>query len=247
MSEFWYTSQTMRALKGANYRSFELFSPTHLFWLFVLAVCIVLSLTVFKKLDDQKKRKVYVVITVLMLADEIFKYIVTLATGQFEWQFLPFHLCSVNLFVCLWHTLKPNQTAKEILYSMSIPGAAIALLTPAWMPLPLANFMHLHSATVHILLFMYPFLLLVDGFRPNIKNLPKVALFAFGVAALDLFLNKIWGTNFMFLSRTDNNPMLNLIADVCGDYYRLGLVVLVFIVWILLYLPWTLTAGRRKA
>lgn len=127
MSEFWYTSQTMRAMKGETYRSFELFSPTHLFWLALLAICIVLSLTVYRKMDEKKKRKVYVVMTVLMLADEIFKYVVTLATGQFEWQFLPFHLCSVNLFVCLWHTLHPNRTAKEILYAMSLVHVLVVL------------------------------------------------------------------------------------------------------------------------
>ena len=91
---------------------------------------------------------------------------------------------------------------------------------------------------------MYPFLLLVDGLRPDIHNLPKVGLFAGCVAVLALFLNKIWGTNFLFLSRTDNNPMLNLIANVFGNYYRLGLVLLVFVMWLLLYLPWTF---RKKA
>ena len=135
MSEFWYTSQTMRALKGETYRSFELLSPTHLFWLAMTLLAVIWAFTWFRKQDEKTKTKAYRILTALLLADEIFKYVVTLATGQFEWQFLPFHLCSINLFVCLWHTLRPNTTAKEILYTICIPAALIALLTPAWMPL----------------------------------------------------------------------------------------------------------------
>ncbi|MBQ8994596.1 MAG: TIGR02206 family membrane protein [Oscillospiraceae bacterium] len=245
MDEFWYTSQTMRALKGQNYRSFELFSPTHLFWLCLTAVFVVLTFTWFKKQSEATKTKIYRIVTVLMLVDEVLKYVITLATGQFEWQFLPFHLCSINLFVCLWNTLRPNKLAKEILYAMSLPGALIALLTPAWMPLPILNFMHLHSATVHILLLLYPIMLLADGFRPDIRDLPKVMLFAIGAGILATFLNSIWGTNFLFLARTDNNPMLNLVANVCGKFYQLGLVALVLIVWILIFLPWVRSSKKK--
>ncbi|MBR2999492.1 MAG: TIGR02206 family membrane protein [Oscillospiraceae bacterium] len=247
MNEFWYTSQTMRKLKGETFRSFELFSPTHLFWLGVTLICVILAFTWFKKQNEKVKRKEYVTLTVLMLIDEVLKYIVTVATGQFEWQFLPFHLCSVNLFVCLWNTLKPNKVAKSILYAMSLPGALIALLTPAWMPLPLLNFMHLHSATVHIMLLLYPILLLVDGFRPDIRDLPKVALFLAAVALLAMGLNAMWGTNFLFLARTDNNPMLNLIANVCGNLYQVGLLVLVLVVWVLMFLPWEIGKKKKKA
>ena len=40
-------------------------------------------------------------------------------------------------------------------------------------------------------------------------------------------LNALWGTNFMFLSRTDNNPMLNLVANIFGKFYVLGMGLLV--------------------
>ena len=221
MNEFWYTSQTMRAIKGATYRSFELLSPTHLFWLGLTLLMTIWTFTWFKKQNPETKTKAFRILTVLLLADEIFKYVVTLATGQFEWQFLPFHLCSINLFVCLWNTLRPNTTAKEILYTICIPAALIALLTPAWMPLPILNFMHLHSATVHIMLLLYPLMLLAAG------------------------LNALWGTNFMFLSRTDNNPMLNLVANIFGKFYVLGMGLLVIVVLIIMYLPWVIPSKKK--
>ncbi len=247
MSEFWYTSQTMRALKGETYRSFELLSPTHLFWLAITLLAVIWAFTWFRKQDEKTKTKAYRILTALLLADEIFKYVVTLATGQFEWQFLPFHLCSINLFVCLWHTLRPNTTAKEILYTICIPAALIALLTPAWMPLPILNFMHLHSATVHIMLLLYPLMLLADGFRPNIRNIYKVLIFLVLAAALAAGLNALWGTNFMFLSRTDNNPMLNLVANIFGKFYVLGMGLLVVLVLIIMYLPWLIFRKKKTA
>ena len=245
MNEFWYTSQTMRAIKGATYRSFELLSPTHLFWLGLTLLMTIWTFTWFKMQDPETKTKAFRILTVLLLADEIFKYVVTLATGQFEWQFLPFHLCSINLFVCLWNTLRPNTTAKEILYTICIPAALIALLTPAWMPLPILNFMHLHSATVHIMLLLYPLMLLADGFRPNIKNIGKVLIFLVCAAILAAGLNALWGTNFMFLSRTDNNPMLNLVANIFGKFYVLGMGLLVIVVLIIMYLPWVIPSKKK--
>ena len=238
MSEFWYTSQTMRAIKGETFRSFELFSPTHLIWIALVILSSIWVFTIYKKFDDTKKRKVYVILTVLMLADELLKYIITLATNQFLWQFLPLHLCSINLFVCLWHTIKPNPLCKEILYALCIPGAIIAFVSPAWQPLPLWNFMHLHSGTVHLFLLLYSLLILADGYRPQIRNLPKVLLFLGVVAVFAYGINKVLDTNFLFLMRTDNNPLLLLVSNIFGKFYIIGLGVLISLICLLVYLPW---------
>jgi len=49
-------------------------------------------------------------------------------TGQWNWSYLPLHLCSINVFVCLYNTLTDRNWCKEELYALCIPGAMLALL-----------------------------------------------------------------------------------------------------------------------
>lgn len=246
MSPFWYTIDTMLQLRGGDYKSFALFGPVHLFWLGLCAVLCTAGFFGFRRLGDRGRRRVLAVLTLLLLADELLKDVSALATGQFVWQFLPFHLCSINLFICLWYTLRPNPIAAEVLYALCLPGALAALLFPSWQALPLWNVMHLHSSTVHIMLVLYPVLLLGGGFRPSVRRLPAV----FGVLVLDTAVaalcNHFLDTNFMFLRGSYGNAALTVIEQLFGPAYILGLLLIVFAVWAVLYLPWTAADLRRK-
>lgn len=173
MTSFWLTETSMKALMGENYEAFAFFDGTHLFWLALCAVTCVGGSLFYRKANERQRRRTLIVLTLLMLTDEILKYIVTISTGQFEWQFLTFHLCGVNIFVCLWYTIHPNKLAAEILYALCLPGAIVALLVPTWTEMPFGSFVHLHSFSIHVFLESYPWLLLAGGFRPNPKNLPK--------------------------------------------------------------------------
>lgn len=238
MSDFWMTSATFRQTYGSGRVLFDTFSSAHFLWLGIAAAAIALAMVLFRYLGEKGRRRMFVVVTVLMLADELLKYVATAVTGQFEVQFLPFHLCSVNLFVALFNTIKPNNVTKNILYALCLPGAIIALLVPTWTSLPQWNVMFLHSETVHMLLVLYPCMLLASGFKPDYKVLPWVALFLLGVCVPAVALNTIFDTNFLFLNGTVGNPVLELCKDVFGDVYQIGLVVLLVIVWFLMYLPW---------
>ncbi|MEA4911204.1 MAG: TIGR02206 family membrane protein [Oscillospiraceae bacterium] len=246
MSEFWYTQTTMRGVYGADYRAFQPFDGTHLFW---LCLCLVLCVTLglwYRGASEQQRARCLRVLVVLLLADELLKYGFTLATGQFEWQYLPLHLCSINIFVCVWYVLKRSDIAAEILYALCLPGALLASLSPSWLPLPLWNIMHLHSASVHILLVLFPVLLLAGGFRPDYRRLWKVGLFLAAGAVCALVCNTLTGTNFMFLNGTDNNPILNIFASLFGEkLYILGFPIILAVLWTAMYLPWVL--ARRRA
>ena len=166
-SPFWYTVDTMQALHGYDYHAFELFGPVHLFWLGLCAFLCAGGSVLFRRLGPAGRQRVLRVLTLLLLTDELLKDVSSLATGQFVWAFLPFHLCSINLFVCVWYALRPHPLAAEVLYALCLPGAAAALLFPSWQALPLWNVMHLHSSTVHTMLVLFPVLLLAGGFRPR--------------------------------------------------------------------------------
>ncbi len=232
---------------GQDYHYFNLFDSTHLCWLAIFALALVASVLVFKRLNQLGRRHFILLLTILMLLDELLKYVVTGLTGQFQVQYLPFHLCSVNIFVCLWYTIRPNRVAANILYCLCIPGALIALLMPTWTAQPMWNIMAIHSESIHMMLCIYPLLLFVDGFRPDYKALPRVTLFLVVACIPAVLLNTIFGTNFMFLNGTSGNALLQIFVDILGErLYVLGILALLLLIWALMYLPWILL-GKRKA
>lgn len=243
---FWYTQTTMEALEP-DYLCFEHFSPVHLSVTAVFIAIMVAAMVFYKKLDEKSRQKFLYVMSVLLIADELWKHVISLATGQWEWGFLPLHLCSINIFVCVINSFKRDKFTSEILYSVCIPGAALALLMPTWTTLPYWNFMSLHSNSVHVLLIMYPLLLIAGGFRPDFRRLPKVFALLLAECVPIFFLNKIIDTNFFFLNGTENNPVLEILASLFGnEFYFIGFPPLLAVVWFFMYLPWFLSERKKK-
>ena len=187
----------------------------------------------------------------LLLLDEAALLLGMALTGQWNWSYLPLHLCSINVFVCLYNTLFDQNWCKEELYALCIPGAALALLCPSWLDVPSWwTLINLHSVSIHALLVFYPVLLVVGGYRPSPRRVPQVLAFLFGTALPIYFLNKSLYTNFYFL----NNPTANVITcaftRLLGEpYYILGFLPAIAAALAVMYLPWAaknFTENRRK-
>ncbi len=247
INPFFWTVNTYKSIYGDDYRSFAYFDTTHLCWLAIFAVALVACVIVFCRCSAAGKRRFIVAKTGFALADEVLKYVFTGLTGHFEVGFLPFLLCSVNIFVCTWYTIRPNKTAANILYALSMPAALIALLMPQWNVLPMASLMAIHSESIHMLLFIFPLLMFFDGFRPDWRELPKVFLFLLVASIPAMLLNHFFDTNFMFLNGANNNPLLEIFVSLLGTPgYILGMVALLLVLWVLMYLPWALTGAKRR-
>lgn len=192
---FWANRGDVEAVEP-NYFAFRHFDGTHIALLALAGVIIFCAVLVFKRLSTAGRNRFLTVLTVLLLLDELAKYAIAIGTNDWYWGYLPLHLCSINIFVCLAYTLTKKDFFAEILYCLCLPGAAIALLVPTWNDLPMLNGMHLHSASVHIMLVMYPALLLANGFRPDYRRLPKILGLLTLVAVPIYFVNRWLGTNF---------------------------------------------------
>ena len=229
-----------------DYLNFSHFSPIHLLITALFILIIVAAMLYYRKLDEKARQKFLYIMSALLIADELWKHIGSLATGQWEWGFLPLHLCSINIFVCVINSFRRDDFTSEVLYSVCIPGASLALLMPTWTNLPYWNFMSIHSNSVHVLLVMYPLILLAGGFRPDFRRLPKVLLLLLCECVPIYFLNKILDVNFFFLNGTAGNPVLKLLASVFGkEFYFIGCVPILLILWVFMYLPGYI-AGRKK-
>lgn len=232
MEYFWYTSDTIPEGLG-----FSHFGTLHLITLAIAAVILLASCLCYRNLG-QKGRGVWrKTVALLLVADELFMSIPMMVMGIFHVKYLPFQLCSINIFLILWHAWKPNKTLGNFLYTVCIPGALAALITPTWTKLPWMNYMFFHSTSAHILLIMYPLTLTVCGeIKPRLKQVPKSLLLLLALAGLALVLNLCLDTNFMFLmSVTKSNP-LYFFQELWGSHL-LGFPVIIAGVVLVMYAP----------
>ena len=174
-----------------------------------------------------------------------------IAHGNYLFDYLPLHLCSINIFLIAIHAWHPTEMLSNFLYTVCIPGAMAALLFPSWTKLPVLNFMHLHSFTVHILLITYPVMVTVGGdLKPDWRQLPKSLLFTLCLAVPVYGVNLALDTNFMFLMYAEEGNPLLLFEQMFGNHL-LGIPVLatVFVgaMYLILYVCRRIAAEKTKA
>ena len=183
MNDFWKSYDITHAELGPNFRCYPLYGKIHLIELALSLVFIVGMALWYRRSSASARRHILVGVTIALLADEAALLLGMALTGQWNWSYLPLHLCSINVFVCLYNTLTDQNWCKEELYALCIPGAALALLCPSWLDVPSWwTLINLHSISIHALLVLYPVLLVVRGYRPSARRAPQVLAFLFGSA-----------------------------------------------------------------
>ncbi len=241
MKHFWCTSDTIPDGLG-----FSHFSAPHLLWLAALvAICVVCGFA-YRRLDAVGRGRMRKAVALLLVADELFKLIPMLIMDVFHVKYLPFQLCSINIFLIVWHAWKPGKTVGSFLYTVCIPGAVAAMLFPTWTKLPQWNYMLIHSFLAHILLILYPVMLTAAGeIRPRLREVPKCLALLLGLAGVALVLNLLWDTNFMFLMEADDGNPLVIFERLWGSHL-LGFPVIIAGVIFVMYAPIEIYHAVRK-
>ena len=227
-------------------RGFSYFGGLHLVWLAAFVLITVVCSLWYRRMNPGNRKVWKWTIAGLLLADELFKFFVLLAGGYLSWFYLPLHLCSINIFLISWHAVRPHRHLGCFLYAVCIPGALIALLFPAWNLLPITSAMHIHSFTSHILLALYPIVLTAAGeIRPTLRQLPVSVGILLILAGIVYFINRLLGTNFMFLMYAEVGSPLAWFAYNWGSHLW-GFPVIAAGVWFIMYLPLGLGKKSKK-
>lgn len=241
MTYFFDSVETIEPGHGFTY-----YDSLHLSWLALFVVATVFSCIWYNKMSDPAKKRWKKIVATCIIIIELCKYVFRLSTGTFVLEDLPFHLCGLNIFMIAINAWKPNKTVNNFLYFTCIPGALAALLFPDWYALPLGNYMHLHSFIIHILLTMYPIVLLVNGeLKPSIKDMPKALLLLLILAVLVFGLNQLWDSNYMFMSYVEDGNPLQIFENLWGNHLY-GYPIVVAAVLLVMYGPLELVHKLRK-
>ena len=248
MNDFWKSYDITHAEYGADYRCYPLYGTVHLMELAISFAFIVGSALWYRRSSARTRRRILVGVTALLLLDEAALLLGMALTGQWNWSYLPLHLCNINVFVCLYNTITDRNWCKEELYALCIPGAMLALLCPSWLDVPSWwTLINLHSVSIHALLVLYPVLLVAGGYRPSPRRVPQVLAFLFGSALPIYFLNQSLNTNFYFLNNPYGNIITSTFTALLGEkYYILGFLPAIALALFLMYLPWAADYKKKK-
>lgn len=231
---------------------FQMFGPVHFAVLSVLLAWSAGFLIYFKRLPEKRQNRWMRGLAWGMAASELVKDAILAAIGAFSVGYLPLHLCSLSMFVCCFYSLLPyNRSCGQILYSICFPGALCALLFPDWTAFPLLHFQSLHSFILHMLLVQFSLFPIVSGrARPGLSGVWKGVAFVVAAAIPVAGLNRLLGTNYMFLQRASKGSPLEFLTALPGGGmgYLAGFFLLVLGVVFLLNLPFMLLnhLGRKK-
>lgn len=210
-------------------------SPGHLSALVFIAawtgaVCLIV------KRRPERVRLAAKLLGLLMVLSELCRDGILLVQGEFTVGYLPLHLCSFGMGLCLLYGWFPGNRG-ELLCLVALPGSICALLFPNWSPLPLFHFISLHGYFFHGLLLQGSLLpLLEQGFYLGKRDYWSALLFLILSACAVAPCNLLLGTNYMFLRWPSPDSPLEYLTRIPGAFgYQLGLFFLaagvVLMVW----------------
>lgn len=226
---------------------FQAFGLTHILWLLAGLLFCVAACIFYRKLSEDKRKIMRIALGAYIFLQEMVKNLVLIFLGEFSWGYLPFHLCGINILLIFFDTIKQTKVVRSFLYYFAIPGAALALLFPNWTDMPVWNFFHIHSFTIHILLVLYPMLLVTTNqVSTDLKSALRGTALLVAMAIPVYGLNLLWDTNFMFLMEPDSGNPLELFEKLLGSHLW-GFPILLPVVILVMYIPAQIFMNRAAS
>lgn len=214
---------------------------THLQWLSVTIILIILFVFIYSKQKKHIKISIMRINAYTLLCTEIFRTIWAVSIHHYKLDsMLPLHLCGIMIFVEFFAVVYNNKLLMEFSYYCGLPGAVIGLLTPELNGYVFFSFQNLNYILRHGLLVLIPLLWIFgNGLRPSKIGGRKAFLMLSLLALVDAIVNALLKGNYLFISKVPQNSFLQSAFRNRGYLsYILFVIVGVIIIIYLLYLPW---------
>ncbi len=224
---------------------FQLFGPPHLTALALVVLLNIWLIARGSRLKPRARRTWRYGLAAVLLVDEAIWHVWNVGTGKWSLQTtLPFHLCSVFVFLSAVMLIRKDRRIYEFAYFLGIAGATQALLTPDAGPygFPHLRFFQVmisHGCIVTAAIYMTA----VEGFRPTWSSLRRVLVGGNLYMVAVGLVNAVLGSNYLFIAR---KPETASLLDVlpAWPWYIPVLEVIGAVLCLLLYLPFALKDRR---
>lgn len=224
MDDFWTHKENMPAEKS-GYGQFTL---KHFFLLAVSVFLIASFVILYQRSDEAKKILLLRSVAFTLIFIDIIKMILIHRSDVKLSDYLPLEICSfAAYFIVLDSVFTGNTIFPDMLLTLFLPAAIMAILFPTTSTLPMCNFYTIHQFLYHALIIAYIMARFLSREIPLTypgvwTSILQILLLAGIIYLIDTRYDK----NFMFLRDPYGNPLLGLIWKYTkgGFRYTLGLV-----------------------
>jgi hypothetical integral membrane protein (TIGR02206 family) len=208
----------------------------------VIFLLVYLSLYLFRnRISLGQRLFLRYAIAVFLVVNELTWHIWNITAGAWTIQgMLPLHICTVMVFASAVLLVTRSHLLYEFQYFLGIGAASQILFTPDAGMYAVPNFLFFQTFIAHgLVIFTALYMTFVEGFRPTLRSLGKVAvgmnLYMLAVGLINIPL----GSNYLFLMQ---KPPIPSLLDFLGPWpwYILGMEAAGAVICILLYLPFLL-------
>ncbi|MDO9085009.1 MAG: TIGR02206 family membrane protein [Anaerolineaceae bacterium] len=239
----------MEAFFGKNFNQvqFDLFSTQHLIAIFVIILVGFVIIATQRKYSPEKRFGVRWGMAIILVLNEMTWHVWNLSIGDWTIQtMLPFHLCSILVWLCAYMLITKNRLIYEFAYLIGIAGALQAILTPDLGPYEFPHYRYFQVFISHGLIIISAlYMTLVEGFRPTWQSVKRVAIYGNLYFLLVFGLNFLIGSNYLFIS---HKPETASLLDVLPPwpYYILIIELLAAFFILLFYAPFAIKDKFKK-
>lgn len=215
---------------------FGMFRVGHFIWLAAIFAGIDLVMRWYRRADKRTQRKIEIVTAASMSVWIVLRAIYIAVLHENFLYELPLHLCSMAGILCGIHCITQWEWLGQVLYSLCLPGAILALLFPNWNFYPAIHFLTMEAFLFHMGIVLYVCMMLQShGIVPDIRKLWKVIVFMIVVVVPIYFFDKRFNVNYMFVNRPSAGSPLVWLAGWMGDPgYLVGYAILMILCVVLM-------------
>ncbi|MGP4039219.1 YwaF family protein [Gracilibacillus sp. D59] len=224
---------------------FQLFSLSHI-CVVLLTLGLLACMYIFRESITRKYKRFfkYTLVAFLVIGEASFHFWYLLHDRWDVMINLPFQLCSISLYLCTIMLLTRNYKVFEVSFFVSMIGAFVALVTPElFFGFPHMRFFQFFIAHIAIILSCF-YMVWIEEYTPTLGSVIRAFIVLNIMAGCVFIVNKIIGSNYMFLAEKPSNASP---IDFLGPYpwYILSLEVIALILFMLLYLAFKIQKRNK--
>lgn len=160
----------------------------------------------------------------LTLGAMLMQEIILWRAGLLTWRTgLPLHLCSAVGLLLPAALLTGRRALWHITLLLGVPGGLLATAFPSVMTTPWPYMTRLSFHVLHGCLAAAPFLPLCMGAKPALRGAPEAGVFLAVLAMIAGAVNRLTGSNYLFLNLPAPGTPLAMLAQGGVNAYRLRL------------------------